>query len=494
MTTLAFHPVLLPELRARRGSDHDHLIGGAWVPAKDGRRFDRHNPADPQELVARFALGGADDVAAAVAAAKAAFPAWRDTPIPVRGQVIMAACRIMQRRAEELAQALTWEEGKTLAESRQEVGRAIGYLEFIAGEGRRLGSDVLPADAPGLNYTRRKPLGVVGLITPWNFPINIPTLKSAPALLAGNTVVLKPSELSPLTAHILAEIYLEAGVPAGVFNLVQGAEEAGKALVAHQDVRAITFTGSTEVGRHINQQAAARFAKCQLEMGGKNPSIILEDADLDRAAADVALGGFSVTGQRCNANSLVFVARPVFDAFASKLTEKAKAIKLGAGLDETVHMGPLVEPSAVERVRAYLDRAKADGAQILFSAEAPTGGGYFLGPTIVTGLPADHDVCRHELFGPVIALVPVDGMEEAVALANELPYGLASSVYTRDVAKAMRYSETMESGLLHINCPTTVSELQMPYGGLKESGHGGREMGRYGLEFFTELQAVYLRY
>ncbi|MDB5099759.1 MAG: aldHT 1 [Cyanobacteria bacterium RYN_339] len=464
------------------------------MPSKDGRRFDRHNPADPQELVARFALGGAADVAAAVAAAKQAFPAWRDLPMPARGVIIAAAGRIMARRAEELAQALTWEEGKALAESRQEVGRAIGYLEFIAGEGRRLNSDVMPADAPGLNYTRRKPLGVVGLITPWNFPVNIPTLKSAPALLAGNTVVLKPSELSPLTAAILAEIYTEAGVPAGVFNLVQGAEEAGKALVAHPDVKAITFTGSTEVGRHINQQAAARFAKCQLEMGGKNPSIILEDADLDRAAADVALGGFSVSGQRCNANSLVFVARSVFDAFAAKLIDKAKAIKVGHGLDETVHMGPLVEPSARERVQGYLDRARADGAQVLFSAEVPAGEGYFLGPTVVTGLPASHAICCEELFGPVIALVPVDGMEEAIGHANQLPYGLASSVYTRDVAKAMRYSETMESGLLHINCPTTVSELQMPYGGLKESGHGGREMGRYGLEFFTELQAVYLRY
>jgi aldehyde dehydrogenase (NAD+) len=497
MSTTAPHPVLLSVLADRRGQTFANFIGGRWIAPRAGAHFDRHNPADARELVGRFPLSDAADVADAVAAAAAAFPAWRDTPQARRGEVLATAAAVMVRRAEELAQALSWEEGKTLAESRQEVGRAIAYLQFMAGEGRRLGAETLPSEGGGLNYTVRRPLGVVAAITPWNFPVNIPTLKSAPALLAGNTVVLKPSELAPLSAMLLAEIYAEAGVPAGVFNVVFGDEAAGKALVDHPTVRAITFTGSTPVGRDINRRAAGRFARTQLEMGGKNASIILADADLDRAVADVAVGAFSVTGQRCNANSLVLVQGSIFEAFAAALVAKAEALVIGPGLSDTSTMGPLVEAAALARLSGYLEAARADGATVLTGGHALTdgalGAGHFMAPTVIAGLAPEHAMCCEELFGPVVALVPIDSLDEGLAIANRLPYGLASSVYTRDLAAAMRYAERVETGLVHVNCPTTLSELQMPYGGMKDSGHGGREMGTYSLDFYTELQAVYVR-
>jgi aldehyde dehydrogenase (NAD+) len=497
MSTAIPHPTLLQTLASRAGANFANFVAGAWTLATDGQTFERRNPADQRELVGRFPRSGEADVARAVSAAAEAFPAWRDTSLPKRGAILAAAARVMTQRAEELAQALTWEEGKTLAESRQEVGRAIAYLEFMAGEGRRLGAETLPSETGGVNYVTRKPLGVVALITPWNFPVNIPATKAAPAMLAGNTVVLKPSELSPLTAVLLAEIFAEAGVPAGVFNVVHGDEVAGKALVSHPQVKAISFTGSTAVGRDINRRAAERFVKTQLEMGGKNASIILGDADLDRAVADVALGGFSVTGQRCNANSLVLVERGVYAAFVAKLQEKAEALKVGPGLEDGVTMGPLVEQAAQERLLGFLETAREDGAMILSGGEALKEGahahGFYFAPTIVAGVPPEHAVCCEELFGPVIAVVPVESVEEAIAISNRLPYGLASSIYTQNLGAAMRYVEQVETGLVHVNCPTTLSELQMPYGGSKESGHGGREMGTYVLDFYTELQAVYLR-
>jgi aldehyde dehydrogenase (NAD+) len=498
MSTTAPRTTLLPALATRRGETFKNFIGGQWVPSAGGETFERHNPADASELVGRFPRSTEADVQAAVAAAEAAFPAWAATPLPKRGALMAQAALVLARRAEELAQALTWEEGKTLAESRQEVARAIAYLEFMAGEGRRLGSDTLPSESGGVNYLVRKPLGVVALISPWNFPVNIPTIKSAPAMLAGNTVVLKPSELSPLTGTLLAEVYAEAGIPAGVFNLVQGDGVVGQALVGHPTVKAISFTGSTAVGRDINRRAAERFAKTQLEMGGKNASIILADCDLDKAIADVAVGGFSVTGQRCNANSLVLVEKAVFEAFSAGLVAKAQAVRLGAGLDESSTMGPMVSQAALDRVARYVDTARSEGAQVLVGGRKATEGslanGYYYEPTIVTGVAPDHAVCCEELFGPVVALVPVSGLDEALEISNKLQYGLASSVYTKDLAKAMRYIERVETGLAHVNCPTTLSELQMPYGGMKESGHGGRENGKYVLDFYTELQAVYLRY
>lgn len=494
MSTAAPHPVLVPALARRAGESFANFVAGRWAPAASGATFERRNPADARELVGRFPLSDASDVAAAVSAAERAFESWRAVPLPKRGAILAAAGQIMSRRAEELAQALTWEEGKTLAESRQEVGRAIGYLEYMAGEGRRLGAETLPSETGGLNYVTRKPLGVVALITPWNFPVNIPTTKAAPAMLAGNTVVLKPSELSPLTAVLIAEIFAEAGVPEGVFNVVHGDEGAGKALVSHPGIQAISFTGSTAVGRDINRRAAERFVKTQLEMGGKNASIILADADVDRAVADVAVGGFSVTGQRCNANSLVLVEERIFETFAGKLVAKAEALRVGPGLDEGVTMGPLVERAAVERLSRYLEAARQDGAAILTGGRSlEEAHGYYFAPTVVAGVGPEHALCCEELFGPVIALVPVAGVEEAIAIANRLPYGLASSIYTQNLTAAMRYVETVETGLVHVNCPTTLSELQMPYGGSKESGHGGREMGTYVLDFYTELQAVYLR-
>lgn len=487
------HPSLLPPLVARRGEAFGNFIAGAWLPADRGELFDRHNPADPHELVGRFPRSGPEAVAMAAEAAHKAFPAWRDTPAPDRGLVIARAQAVLARRAEELAQALTWEVGKPLAESRQEVGRALAYLAYVAGMGRRLGGQTLPSDSGGLNYVVRRPLGVVGLVTPWNFPVNIPLIKSAPALVAGNTVVLKPSEHAPLTAALIAEVYAEAGVPEGAFNVVFGEGAAGAALVAHPLVRAISFTGSTATGRAINMRAAERFCRVQLEMGGKNASIILEDADLERAARDVATGAFSVTGQRCNANSLVLVAEGVFDRFAAALVEQARQIRVGPGLDAGTGMGPLVTAGALAKVQGYVEAARADGATILTGGEAIAGEGHFFPPTVITGVAPTHAVACEEIFGPVAALVPVRDLEAALAMANALPYGLASSVYTRDLASAMAYAGRVETGVVHVNCPTTLSEPQMPYGGMKESGFGYREMGDYVLDFCTDWQAVYLR-
>lgn len=487
---------LLPALEARLGQSFGHFVDGAW--RSPGATFERRNPADARQLVGHFARGTAADVADAVAAATRAFPAWREVPQAQRGQILMRAAQGLAARAEELAQAMTVEEGKALAEARQELQRAVAYLEFVAGEGRRFGGEVLPADGPGVNYVVRKPRGVVGLIAPWNFPVNTPVIKSAPALLTGNTVVFKPSEHAPLTAALLAEVYAEAGVPAGVFNVVFGDGAAGRALVEHPDVRAISFTGSTAVGRAINQAASARFARVQLEMGGKNASIVLADADLDRAAADVALGGFSVSGERCNANSLVLVAESVLEDFVGRLVGRAAALRVGNGLDADVQVGPLVTEAALARVSGYVEQSRRDGAAVLCGGrvldEAALRHGHFYAPTVLTGLSPEHPACREEIFGPVIAVLPVKDLAEAIAIANALPYGLASSVYTRDLESALRYAQQLETGLVHVNCATTLSELQMPYGGMKDSGHGGREMGRYVLDFYTEPQAVYLRY
>ena len=476
-----------------------NFIGGKWVESKAAKILERRNPANTDEIVARVPLSTREEMSEAIAAAKAAFPAWRDTPAPVRGKVLFRAVRMMEEEKEELARLLTREEGKALKDSLGEVQRSINILEFMAGEARRLTGESFPSELPkNFCYTMKAPLGVVGAITPWNFPLCIPIWKVAPALVAGNTCVLKPAELTPLCAIRMAEIFEEAGLPGGVLNLVLGAgEEAGDELIQSKDVRAISFTGSTEVGRQIYASGARRMQKVQCEMGGKNAVVLLADADMALATESVLFGAFASTGQRCTATSRVVIEESVADEFVGRLVERARKFKVGNGLDPGTEMGPCVDETQMNAVLKYIEIGKQEG-KLLTGGHRLTGGdydkGYYVAPTIFDHVGTQSRIAQEEIFGPVLSVIRVKNLDEAIEAANSVRYGLTSAIYTSDASSIFEFIDRIETGITHINSPTVGGEAHLPFGGMKDTGIGQREVGHVALDFYTELKTVYIDY
>jgi acyl-CoA reductase-like NAD-dependent aldehyde dehydrogenase len=476
-----------------------NFINGRWVDSRSGRTFERRNPANLDEVVGLAPLSTREEVREAVAAAKAAFPGWRDTPAPVRGRAIAKAALLMEQQKDELARILTREEGKTLKDSLGEVIKSINILEFMAGESRRIGGETLPSELPkNFAYTMKQPLGVVGAITPWNFPVSIPAWKVAPALIAGNTVVLKPAELTAMTTAKVVSMFEQGGVPAGVLNMVLGAgHEVGDELVNHPDVRAVSFTGSNEVGSQLYAIGARKMKKCQCEMGGKNPLVVLADADLPLAVESALFGAFASTGQRCTATSRVIIEDKVADTFVSMLIERARKFTVGNGLEPGVDMGPSVDENQFQIVLRYLEIGKKE-AKLMLGGERLTGPahdrGYFAPPTIFDHVPAASAIAQEEIFGPVLSVIRVRSFDEALEVANSVRYGLSSSLYTNDAAKIFEFIDRIETGITHINSPTVGGEAQLPFGGVKATGVGLREQGRVAIDFFTELKTVYIDY
>jgi len=473
-------------------------VNGQWYHPSSERLVRNTNPADLDDVLAEFPSATAEDVKRAIAAGQAAFPEWKRTPGPERGRVIWRAADIARRRADEIARTLTREEGKILKEAKGEVLKGISLLEFYAGEGFRMHGKTLPSEARDtFSYTIRRPLGVVGLIAPWNFPWAIPVWKSAPAIVAGNTVVFKPAELTPATAALLAEIYEEAGMPAGVFNMVVGSGSVvGEAIVHSPAIRAVSFTGSNEVGGALYAKAATRGAKVTCEMGGKNAVIVMADADLDKAAVAIHGGAFGSTGQRCTATSRVIALPSVKEGLLERLVEQAKKIKVGPGLDESVDMGPAVDEKQWKTDVEYIHLGQQEGARLVLGGKRPEHlkTGYFVEPTIFDNVAPNMRIFREEIFGPVLSVATANSLEEALKFANSVEYGLTTSIFTQNIDWVMNFVEEVETGMVHVNEPTVGGEAQLPFGGTKATGVGEREMAEEGLNFFTELKTVFINY
>jgi acyl-CoA reductase-like NAD-dependent aldehyde dehydrogenase len=477
------------------GYDVRAHINGEWVA---GPAADNINPADSDAPLGTYPKLGRPDTEAAIAAAQAAFPAWRALPAPQRGKILSRALALFDARRDEIARALTLEEGKILSEAQGEVQKAYNVLEFAIAEGRRMGGHTLPSEMPStFAYTVRQPLGVVALITPWNFPVAIPMWKLAPALIAGNTVVFKPASLTPWTAELLVRVFVDAGLPKGVLNMVTGGgATVGDALVSDPRVRAISFTGSNDVGLHLYSLAAKRGARVQCEMGGKNPLVVLDDADLDMAALATAQGAFGSTGQRCTATSRAIVQASVADAFVERVVAHARKVVAGSGLDPKSTMGPSVDAGQLRTVLDYIAIGDKEGAKRLCGGERLTDGalarGFFPAPTVFDHVRSGMRIAQEEIFGPVLSVLRVGTFEEALAVANDVPYGLSSSVYCRDINRVMRFIEAIETGITHVNSPTMGGEAQVPFGGSKATSVGHREMGTTAIEFYTELKSAYI--
>ena len=473
-------------------------INGKWFHPRSERLVRNLNPADPDDVIAEFPAATTADVQRAIDAAQVSFGAWKKTPGPERGRVLWRAADIARQRADEIARTLTREEGKVLREAKGEVMKGISLLEFYAGEGFRMHGKTLPSEARDtFTYTIRRPLGVVGLIAPWNFPWAIPVWKSAPALVAGNTVIFKPAELTPATAALLAEIYEAAGLPPGVFNVIVGSGSVvGEAMVNSPALRAISFTGSNEVGGALYAKAAQRGAKVTCEMGGKNAVIVMADADLDKAAIAIHGGAFGSTGQRCTATSRVIAAPSVKEPLLERLIEGARKIKIGPGLDETIDMGPAVDEKQWRTDLDYLRIGGEEGAKIVIGGNKPThlGKGYFVEPTIFDNVEPRMRIFKEEIFGPVLSVTTARSLDEALQFANGVEYGLTTSIFTENVDTIMNFVEEVETGMVHVNEPTVGGEAQLPFGGTKATGVGEREMAEEGLNFFTELKTVFINY
>lgn len=482
-------------------TEYKNYVNGTWVTSTSDRVVDNVNPADHREIIGRVRLSTRDEVRAAVAAAEAAFPAWSALPAPKRAEYIFAAMRILERRKQEVAEMLTREEGKILRESLGEVQKALNVLEFIGGEGRRLGGITRPSELPStFCYTTRVPLGVVSLITPWNFPVAIPLWKMAPALVAGNTVVFKPATLTPGTAVMIMEILEEAGLPKGVVNLVLGGgSEIGDELVDNRSIKAVSFTGSNAIGTALYAQAARRMIKVQCEMGGKNPIVVLDDADIALAVESTAQGAFGSTGQRCTATSRVVIDEKIADEFVALLKARAESITVGNGLNPSIGMGPSVDPGQMGKVLEYIEIGKnEDKATLVTGGKQLTEGdfahGNYVQPTIFDHVTTKMRIGQEEIFGPVVSIIRVKSFEEALEAANDVEYGLSSSVYTRDVGRLFRFIDRIETGITHVNSPTMGGEAQLPFGGMKGTGVGSREMNEEAFDFFTEIKTVYVDY
>ncbi len=473
------------------------FINGNWESGSG--EHTRYNPAHPSQVASVTALADAAAVDRAVAAARAALPGWRNAKPIARAHVLRRAAEIMQARADTLAECITREEGKTLAESHGEIGRTVETLHYYASHAWIASGVRFDSTQPEETvHTRRVPVGVVAVITPWNFPLVIPAWKIAPALVYGNTVVFKPATHTPMIAAALVQILHEAGLPAGVLNLVPGDGDIGRAMTAHADIDAITFTGSSAVGWQIWSAATPRGVRVQLEMGGHNPLVVFPDADLDRAAQAAAAGAMFSAGQKCTATRRIIVHRSVYDAFVSRLTERVAALRVGDGMDPDSQISPLVSRQALDEVAAAVDDARKSGAKVLAGGEVLTGdrfdGGHFYAPTVLAVEHPDQvALCREEVFGPVTAVIAVDDDDAAFAEANAVSYGLSASVFTGSVRRARRAEEDIDAGMININTVTTGSELQAPFGGMKRSStQAPREQGETARDFFTHLKTIYV--
>ncbi|MBC8736441.1 aldehyde dehydrogenase family protein [Paraburkholderia sp. UCT31] len=473
-----------------------NLIAGEWTASVSGGTFDNVNPADTRDIVGRFQASSAEDARAALAAAAGAFAAWRRTPVAQRAAVLNRAAAWLEQHADGFANELTREEGKPFAQSRDEILRSAQVLRFYAVEGQSYSGETFPSDDPDMTvHTQREPLGVVAVITPWNFPISIPARKIAPALIAGNTVIFKPSSDAPLIGYRLAEAFAQAGIPSGVLNFITGrASEIGSVITASPVVRAVSFTGSTAAGEQIHRSLPLT-TRTQMELGGKNPLIVMDDADLDRAVDLTIKGGFSLTGQACTGTSRVLVMQSVRDAFSEKLLAKVKTLKIGSGLTPGMDIGPLATRTQLDTVLDYVASGKAQATH-LYGGERLSGPdyehGYYVTPAIFTDVTQDMRICREEIFGPVIAIVTVTSYEDAIAKANDTEYGLCAAIVTSNPRHMHRFADDIEAGTVKINRTTTGNAINAPFGGLKRSSTSTfRESGRGGLEFYTQIKTVY---
>ncbi len=480
-------------------STHQNYIGGKWVKAENEETFASYNPATG-EVIGHFASSTPRDVKAAVDAAAKALPMWRHTPAPERGELLLRVARILETRKEELANIMVREMGKVLKEARGDVQEAIDMAKYMSGEGRRLVGQTVPSELPDkFAMATRQPVGVVGLITPWNFPMAIPSWKMFPALVAGCTVVFKPATDTPLCALSLVEVLIEAGIPAGVVNLVTGSgSKVGMAVVEDPRVRAISITGSTEVGKRVAGRCGELMKRISCELGGKNAICVMEDADIELALEGALWGAFGTSGQRCTAASRIIVHKKRYKEFCDAFVAKAKALKLGYGLDPEVQIGPVVSKGQLESVHEYVEIGKKEGATLAFGGRILTDGefakGHFHEPTIFTDVKPTMRIAQEEIFGPVTAVIPVESFEEAIEVANGTDFGLSLSMYTRDVNRAFKAMEELESGIVYINAPTIGAEIQLPFGGIKQTGNGHREAGSTAIEQFTEWKAIYIDY
>jgi len=478
---------------------YHNLIGGEWLPATNCKTFLNLNPADHSDVVGEFPASGAGDVALAVAAAKKAFATWRLLPAPKRAEILMRAGQLLQQRKEQYAREMTREMGKVLAETRGDVQEAIDEAYYVAGEGRRLFGITTPSELQSkFAMSVRMPVGVIGMIAPWNFPMAIPSWKLFPALVSGNTCVIKPAEDTPLSTYNLVQTLMDAGLPAGVVNIVSGfGPEAGAPLVEHRDVRAISFTGSSEVGSLVAQRAAATFKPVSLEMGGKNAQIVMDDANLELALEGGLWGAFGTTGQRCTATSRILLQKGIARKFTAEFVKRAKKLKVGNGLDEAVEVGPQVNESQIETSRKYVAIALKEGAKLLAGGKVLAAGAYahgtFFAPTVLGGVKAKMRIAREEVFGPVVSLIEFKTFEEAIAIANSIDYGLSTALYTKDVNRAFTAMRDLEAGITYINAPTIGAEVHLPFGGVKQTGNGHRE-GLGSIDFYTTWKAVYVDY
>jgi acyl-CoA reductase-like NAD-dependent aldehyde dehydrogenase len=475
-------------------------IAGRWVPAKSGKAVENRNPANTDDVVGVFPASGEEDLNEAVAAAREAYERWRKVPAPVRALKVQRAGELLRERKEEISRQMTREMGKVIAETRGDTQEGIDTAFYMAGEGRRLFGVTAPVELPDkFGMAFRRPVGVAGLITPWNFPMAIPTWKVFPALVAGNAVVIKPATYTPATVCELALVLEEAGVPPGVFNVVCGAgSTVGEAMLEHPEVDVISFTGSSEVGRRINEVAGRKLKRVSLELGGKNAQIVLADADLELALEGVLWGAFGTTGQRCTATSRLILEERVHDKFVKTLLDAAAALKLGDGLDESVQVGPLVSATQRETVHSYVEVGKEEGAELALGGEFYEEGeckkGYFYRPTVFLGVEPTMRIAREEIFGPVLSVFKVKDADEAMEVLNDSSYGLSSSIYTRDVNLAFRAIEDLEAGITYVNGPTIGAEVHLPFGGVKDTGNGHREGSFTVFDVFTEWKTVYVDY
>jgi aldehyde dehydrogenase (NAD+) len=477
-----------------------NYINGEWLASRSGKTFKNINPANTEEIVGLFQSSNEEDVEQACSAAATARNSWANLPATKRGEYLFKAAELIEARLPQLGEEMTREEGKTLPEAFGEVKRALNIFRYFGGEGSRQFTYQVPSERENvLCYTIRKPLGTVALITPWNFPSAIPAWKIAPALITGNTVVIKPASLAPLSSLRLIEALHEAGIPPGVINYVTGSGGVvGDALTSNPEIKAVSFTGSTSVGGSLYQKVAERRIRVQLEMGGKNPTVVLSDADVDFAADILINGAFFSTGQKCTACSRAIIERSIYEPLVTNLGEKTRTLKVGNGLAPQVQIGPAVDAEQLKTDLEYIEIAKNEGAELLCGGRRLTGGdydkGYFIEPTIFGGVTSSMRIAQEEVFGPVLALLVAEDFDDALRIANDVRFGLSASIVSKDLTRVHQFINRIEAGLITVNLPTAGVEYQLPFGGTKESSYGMREQGPQALEFYSETRTVYLKH